>query len=104
MKNFIFYIIFGLCTGLFAQDYAWESVNFAEPNNSWSKIYRMAISDTDEKVVVGKFKESMTIGEQTIHSSKPIGLFLAKYAVNDSLLWLKTIVRLRKSLRLHLVL
>ncbi len=76
----------------YSQDYSWEYANFAEPNNSWSKLYRMAISDTDEKVVVGKFRESMTIGNQTIYSSKPIGLFLAKYAANDSLLWLKTIV------------
>ena len=91
MKKCICIALSLLSSLAYSQDYSWEQALFSNSENQPSTIYRMAISDTDEKVVVGKFKESMTIGEQTINSSKPLGVFLAKYTANDSLLWVKVI-------------
>ena len=92
MKNALVYPLFfliGFCS--LAQNYSWEGASFGDGNGQSSVVYRMDISNTDEKVVVGKFSGSMHIGNHSIYSNKPVGLFLAKYAANDSLLWLKTI-------------
>ena len=92
MKNALVYPLFfliGFCS--LAQNYSWEGASFGDGNGQSSVVYRMDISNTDEKVVVGKFSGSMHIGSHSIYSTKPVGLFLAKYAANDSLLWLKTI-------------
>ena len=51
----------------------------------------MAVSKSNQKAVVGQFKGSMQIGNHSLSSDKPLGLFLAKFAENDSLLWLNRI-------------
>jgi hypothetical protein len=86
------YIALSLLSSLaYSQDYSWEQALFSSGENQPSVIYHMAISSTNEKVIIGKYSGDMTIGEYTIYSSKPVGLFLVKYSDNDSLLWVKTI-------------
>ena len=75
----------------YAQNYQWDGAVFGHVNSSSSTVYRMAVSKSNQKAVVGQFKGSMQIGNHSLSSDKPLGLFLAKFAENDSLLWLKKI-------------
>lgn len=90
-KIFLHIILIIVAYTVTAQNYNWDSSNFIDPNDGPSLICFMDISETDEKVVLGYFNNSLTIDSETIISTKPVGIFIAKYNESDDLLWLKTI-------------
>ena len=90
-NNLLLSFVYLVSTLVSAQNYQWEGAVFGHVNSSSSTVYRMAVSKSNQKAVVGQFKGSMQIGNHSLSSDKPLGLFLAKFAENDSLLWLKKI-------------
>ena len=90
-KNLLLCFVYLVTSLVSAQNYQWEGAVFGHVNSSSSTVYRMAVSNSNQKAVVGQFKGSMQIGNHSLSSDKPLGLFLAKFAENDSLLWLKKI-------------
>lgn len=95
-KNLLLYFVYLVSTLVSAQNYQWEGAVFGHVNSSSSTVYRMAVSKSNQKAVVGQFKGSMQIGNHSLSSDKPLGLFLAKFAENDSLLWLKKILEVEQ--------
>jgi len=90
-KNLLLCFVYLVTSLVSAQNYQWDGAVFGHVNSSSSTVYRMAVSNSNQKAVVGQFKGSMQIGNHSLSSDKPLGLFLAKFAENDSLLWLKKI-------------
>ena len=84
-------ICMGLGLGLGAQEYNWSnSTQFFSPNyTSYSVVARVDVNSLNEKVVIGQFRDSLNINNQTLYSQRPIGMFMAKYSPDDSLLWVK---------------
>ena len=95
-KNLLLCFVYLVSTLVSAQNYQWEGAVFGHVNSSSSTVYRMAVSKSNQKAVVGQFKGSMQIGNHSLSSDKPLGLFLAKFAENDSLLWLKKILEVEQ--------
>lgn len=90
-NNLLLSFVYLVSTLVSAQNYQWDGAVFGHVNSSSSTVYRMAVSKSNQKAVVGQFKGSMQIGNHSLSSDKPLGLFLAKFAENDSLLWLNRI-------------
>lgn len=90
-KIYTYLLSLSLCFSLQAQDYIWESSQFIQPNYGFSVISRMDVSPSGEKVVLGYFEGSISIEDQSISTSKPIGVFLAKFDINGDILWLKKV-------------
>ena len=95
-NNLLLSFVYLVSTLVSAQNYQWEGAVFGHVNSSSSTVYRMAVSNSNQKAVVGQFKGSMQIGNHSLSSDKPLGLFLAKFAENDSLLWLKKILEVQQ--------
>lgn len=92
IKKIIYLLILAISSPILAQDYIWDETQFIQPNYSGiSTIARMDISNTDEKVILGFFKNTLEIEGQSGHSEKPIGVFIAKYNANNEFLWLKKV-------------
>lgn len=91
MKNIIFIV---LCLWNFnssGQQYVWDNAIFAESHNNTMPVYRMELTQADEKMVLGYYRDSLNIANQSLFSTKNYGIFLAKYNAHNDLLWVKTI-------------
>ena len=91
MKKVLNILICLMSIASYGQEHIWESTDFAQTNNSWSKKYRLELTQSDEKLVVGYYRDSLNIASEALYSSKNYGVFLAKYSSEDELLWAKTI-------------
>ena len=91
MKNIIFIVLFLCSLNSLGQQYVWDNAVFAESHNNTMPVYRMELSQADEKLVLGYYRDSLNIANQSIYSTKNYGIFLAKYSSEDELLWVKTI-------------
>ena len=91
MNKIIFIVLCLLSLCSVGQEYVWDSAVFAESHNNTMPVYRMELTQADEKVVLGYYRDSLNIANQSLYSSKNYGVFLAKYNAQDELLWAKTI-------------
>ena len=91
MKKVLNILICLMSIASYGQEHIWESTDFAQTNNSWSKKYRLELTQSNEKLVVGYYRDSLNIASEALYSSKNYGVFLAKYSSEDELLWAKTI-------------
>jgi hypothetical protein len=91
MKKVLNILICLVSIASYGQEYIWESTDFAQTNNSWSKKYQFELTQFDEKYLVGYFRDSLNIANQSLYSSKNYGVFLVKYSAEDELLFAKTI-------------
>jgi hypothetical protein len=91
MKKLILIVLCLVNLHSFGQEYVWSEVQIIEPGDVNGVVCKIDITENDEKVVLGYFNNSLTIDSQTITSTKPVGVFLAKYSATDELLWLNKI-------------
>ena len=95
-KAFLISVLILLTNLAIGQEYVWNEVQIIEPGDVNGVVCKIDITENDEKLVLGYFHSSMTIETVSLDSSKPIGVFLAKYSESDELLWLKKIAESRE--------
>lgn len=86
-------LVFGLFYSL-AQEYNWESVQFSELNDDFDVINKIAISTSNEKILIGFYQSEAIIGGEGLLSTNQKAVFLAKFSENDELIWAKTIAEI----------
>lgn len=91
MKKIILIVLCLWSLNSVGQQYVWDSAVFAESHNNTMPVYRMELTQEDEKVVLGYYRDSLNIANQSLYSSKNYGVFLAKYNTLGEMLWVKTI-------------